>query len=184
MSGSHDVGKTTLIDAIGRARPEWRIHEEITRTLMPLLGYESPYDIVAENGIAMYEAAALSHWCTLTVASEYGADSDSVEIVDRSPIDSLGYYFLLRKPDELVHEKFLTRIARAYISKIHFHIFIPRLPIVIQLDSFQREQTQTELEAIILELYSKLDVRYARLSSVTVEDRMEEALTLISRQRG
>ena len=150
---------------------------------MPLLKYESPYDIVVENGIAMYEATVLGQWCSL-VRNESDMDSNGkVRLVDRSPIDNLAYYFVHRREDEVVHEKFLTRLAGAYLSNIDLHIHVPLLPFFVSLEDVQRSDTQNELQSTIVQLYSRFEVSYEVLSRTALEDRCAEAISIIDRYR-
>jgi predicted ATPase len=183
LSGTHGAGKTTTINELKRRNPDWEVASEITRTLMPLLKYESPYDIVVENGIAMYEATVLGQWCSL-VRNESDMDSNGkVRLVDRSPIDNLAYYFVHRREDEVVHEKFLTRLAGAYLSNIDLHIHVPLLPFAVSLEDVQRSDTQNELQSTIMQLYSRFKVSYEVLLSTALEDRCSEAISIIDRYR-
>ena len=65
ISGSHGAGKTTLIDTVLKRRTDWHGLSESTRSLVPALGYASPYEIVEQNGIAMYEAMIIASWSFL-----------------------------------------------------------------------------------------------------------------------
>jgi predicted ATPase len=182
ISGTHGAGKTTTIKELKRRNPDWEVISEITRTLVPLLEYESPYDIVAENGIAIYESAILGQWYKIARGSN--PDSSSIEkirLVDRSPIDNLAYYFVHRREDEIIHEKFLTRLANAYLSNIDLHIHVPLLPFTVPLEDVQRIDTQADLQSIIVRLYSQFGIRYEKLSTTTIEDRCSEVIAIINR---
>jgi predicted ATPase len=178
ISGTHGVGKTTLVDALSREYPDWKVRLEATRSLVPRLRYSSPYEIVRENGIAMYEAAMLAQWCVLSDASMHPNQS-SVEIVDRSPIDNLAYYFVHRTFDEMKHEKFLMRLTSAYAAYIDLYIHVPRLPFMVPLDELQLIETQADIENTILELYDSLSVRYLSLHSTSIADRVRETVNII-----
>src|SRR6266700_1842778 len=179
ISGTHGAGKTTLIEALLKQHPTWQGLAEITRSLMPAIGYDSPYGIVAENGIAMYEAAILGQWSTLPSHISRQSAVTFVCLLDRSPVDNLAYYFVHRDPSEVVHEKFLTKLACAYLPFIDLHIHVPCLPFGVPLDAVQRIDTQVELENIIIKLYHRLNVRYQTLTSISLHDRCPDATLII-----
>jgi predicted ATPase len=174
ISGTHGAGKSTLVEALAVANAEFTVYHEFTRELIALLPYASPYDIVAQNGIAMYEALVLGQWSRL--------DSDAAPIVisDRSPIDNLAYYFLHRSDTEAVHEAFLVALCAAFLPRIKLHIHVPPLPFAVPLDAMQRADTQGQLADIILGLYARFGVHFITLHSHDLQDRVRESLGLIN----
>jgi predicted ATPase len=185
ISGTHGSGKTTLVSAVSRSRPSWKVYPELSRSLVAELGYKSPYEIVNENGIAMLEACLLSHWSLLFDRSDDAACRRSdVELFDRSPIDNLAYYYVHRDATETRHERLLIELASRYLSYVDLHIYVPRLPFGVQMDAIQREETQNEVENAILDLYGRFNVEYCLLSGVSIEDRSSEVLDVVAKTFG
>lgn len=182
ISGSHGAGKTTLIETIRKNRPGWQVRNELTRTLVPLLGYGSPYEIVAKHGIAIYEAIMLGQWSALSEVLP--SDAPEVLLLDRGPIDNLAYYFLHRKPDETIHGDLLVKLARVFLAKIDLHVHVPVLPFDVHLDPLQLPDTQFALQDIIVSLYTELSVSPVTLSAYALDERCSETIAHIEQLLG
>ena len=186
ISGSHGAGKTTLIEQAIKRRPSLKFHSEATRSLVPALGYISPYDIVETNGIAMYETMILASWNILSSPISNKSTNDYIDFIfllDRSPVDNLAYYHVLRTQNEYQHEEFLTRLARHFLKYIDLHVFVPLLPFSVKLDSIQPKITQIDVQDKILSLYEALNVNYVTIQETNIDDRTNEILEIIDSEK-
>lgn len=171
INGSHGVGKTTLINRFKEAYPEYTYIDEATRIVMPKLGFANPYDFVDEFGIAYYEGIIMSQWSVLPSILE---NANHPVILDRSPIDNLAYYYMLRKDDEQKYETILKKLCEMYCKYIDVHLFIPTGVFELVPDSMQVIETQCRLETIIKELFTNLNIKYHVITSKSVFDRFSE----------
>jgi len=184
VSAAHGTGKTTLIDAVLKLRPHWHKASEATRLLVPALGYNSPYEIVKSNGISIYEAMIIASWSFLGLNRPSPiSKSSGILLLDRSPIDNLAYYHVLRNSEEIHHEDFLMRLTKFFIQQIDIHIFVPPLPFTVKLDQIQPVETQKQIHNTILCLYEKLGVDFRKINMISIDDRARELIDLIENER-
>lgn len=176
ICGTHGVGKTTLIEKMKEENPDYLYIQESTRVIMPNLGYDNPYDFVDEFGIAFYESIIMGTWSILTKTKELPYEN---VILDRSPIDNLAYYYLLRKTSEYCFEKPLERLCRYYCGFIDRFIMIPSGVFKLNPDAMQVVETQEELERIMLYIFKKLQLEYYLITKTDVVGRLNEIKDMI-----
>ena len=171
ICGSHGVGKTTIFNKIKAAYPNYRYIDEATRYLIPKLGFENPYDFVDKFGIVFYESIIMSQWAILP---SIVGKTDGPIILDRSPIDNLAYYYMLRSRSEEKYEEVLKKLCEIYCIYIDVFLFIPTGVFELIPDSMQIRETQYELECIIKRLFNYFQVDYRVITSKSVLDRFHE----------
>lgn len=171
ICGSHGVGKTTIINKFKAAYPEYMYIDEATRIVMPELGFKNPYNFVNQYGIAYYETVIMSQWSVLPLITE---KVNGPIILDRSPIDNLAYYYMLRRDNEKKYEVILERLCRMYCKYIDVYLFIPTGIFDLVPDSMQVKETQQELECIIKELFGYFQLEYQVITSKSVLERFDE----------
>lgn len=171
ICGSHGVGKTTVINKIKAAYPDYIYIDEATRFLMPELGFENPYDFVDKFGIAFYESIIMSQWAILPSIVKI---ANGPIILDRSPIDNLAYYYMLRSDNEEKYEVVLKKLCEIYCKYIDMYLFIPTGIFDLVPDSMQIKETQYELESIIKKLFNYFQIEYRIITSKSVIDRFDE----------
>lgn len=67
LCGTHGTGKTTILN---KMRHNGQVCvEEPTRILMPMLGWNNPYDFIKKYGIAFYESIIMNQWAFLLQTS-------------------------------------------------------------------------------------------------------------------
>lgn len=171
ICGSHGVGKTTVINLLKIRHPEFSFVSESTRLIMPELGFNNPYAFVDKFGIAFYESIIMGQWSVLT---QLRADFFSTLIMDRSPIDNLAYYFLLRTEEEKAYESVMTNLCKFFCKYIDLYLFIPTGVFKLNPDAMQVVETQYELETIIKWLFYRFDIGYHIIMGESVEQRCAE----------
>ena len=173
--GSHGTGKTTTLSSLAELRPEWIVYPEASRHLIQKLGFQNAYEFVDLHGIGAYELVFLSHWSWLDPV--YSAVVQSgVFLIDRSPIDNLAYYLLLRKDSEIKYESTLFNLAQYYMSFIDYYILFPTGIFQFEADELQRCELQEELQQIITGLLKKYSLPYFEIRETGVHERVHEIL--------
>ena len=171
ICGTHGVGKTTLIEQMKMCFPNFLYISEATRSIMPNIGYNNPYDFVDKYGIAFYESIIMGSWAILTQLEKLTYENI---ILDRSPIDNLAYYYLLRGKSEYRFSTALESLCRYYCQYIDRFFLIPTGVFQLIPDSMQVIETQKQLEEIIIELFRKLDIEYTLLIETDIKSRLTE----------
>lgn len=180
ITGSHGVGKTSTINYIKKSQSDWIYISEATRKIIPVLGYDNPYKLVDEYGIAFYESIFISQWACLEVLSiDY---KNKIVLLDRSPIDNLAYYYLHRENHEKIYEPILAKLAKYYLQFIDDYIYFPTGIFEFAPDIMQRTDTQLFLDKIILNLLKKFEIKYYTIKEISIDKRAEEVIEYIGKK--
>jgi predicted ATPase len=181
--GSHGTGKTTTLELISNRRPEWAVVREATRHIMPILGYQNPYNYVEDFGIAFYENLVIGQWCILDKKfNTLNADVEKTMLIDRSPIDNLAYYFLHRQKNELKYEEILTKLTKYYISFIDMFIYFPVSKFELYPDEMQKKETQKDYDSVLLNLLVDFKIAPYHVNELDVNLRADEIVKIIDKR--
>lgn len=179
--GAHGTGKTSTINEIRKHRSEWNYYSEFTRRVIPILGEKSAFSFAEKYGISTYELMAISQWHFLKLANDPLFNlSSHITILDRSPIDNLAYYYLLRKKDfEADMEGLLKRLAFHFASEIDYFIMFPSGIFPFEPDSMQVLEWQKEFQIILQQLLAEFGKQPYIVESVDLISRKNEIIAFI-----
>jgi len=182
--GSHGTGKTTTIKKIQSLRKDWIYLTESTRHIVPLLGFNNAYEIVEKYGIAFYEGIIMGQWCIIdhNYNSFYDLSDDDIMIIDRSPLDNLAYYYILREKFEHKHEFLLKKIADYYLTFIDYYIFFPIGIFDFEPDQMQKKSKQKEHNDSLLRLIKDYHINNIYcINEKTINCRALEAIEIVKK---
>ncbi|NRD53792.1 AAA family ATPase [Corallococcus exiguus] len=144
MSGTHRVGKSTLIEDLGEELSEYRVVDE-------------PYHLLEEEGYEFASPPCLEDFLeqlrrSLALFEE--EDTRSV-LFDRCPLDFLGYLLTHEDSDAFDVEEWLTRI-RSTLKTLDFVVFVPieerdRIRLPAHEDSNLRREVDEKLAWLLLD---------------------------------
>lgn len=170
LIGASGTGKTTTLERVRQLRPEWKFLTEATRDLVPILGYDTPWAIVDEFGIAYYEAIMLSYWNVLTQLHS------EMVLIDGSPLDNFAYYLICRRGNEVRYEKILRKMCEFYSKSISRYILFPVGVFEFVHDEMRVVDLQREHDQALRSICSDFQVTFYELKSISVEDRAHEVI--------
>jgi thymidylate kinase len=143
ISGTHRSGKSTLVEKLADALPEY-------------LTVDEPYHLLAEEGYDFAEMPSVEDFeLQLERSIESLDESEPKVIFDRCPADFLGYLLTHSDVDVFDLERWLPRI-RAAMEKLDLIIFLPveerdRIALPSSEDAELRMQVDEQLKEIFLE---------------------------------
>ncbi|MBN9684741.1 MULTISPECIES: AAA family ATPase [unclassified Corallococcus] len=144
MSGTHRVGKSTLIEDLGDDLPEYRAVDE-------------PYHLLEEEGYAFASPPGLEDFVEqLRRSLDLLEEEDTRNILfDRCPLDFLGYLLAHEDADAFDVEEWLPRI-RSTLQTLDFVVFVPieerdRIRLPTHEDSQLRSDVDEKLAGILLD---------------------------------
>lgn len=112
ISGSHRVGKSTLLAELSQALPAYEVIEE-------------PYEVLAEEGYEFRDPPSLEDFeaqLERSLASLHEAGNDA--LFDRCPVDFLAYLSVHEDADAFDLEHWLPRV-RAAIRTLDLIVLVP-----------------------------------------------------------
>ena len=150
VSGTHATGKTTLVEELAAALPEY-------------LTVDEPYYLLEEEGHAFPEMPSIEDFelqLERSIECLNGGEPDV--IFDRCPADLLGYLLSHRDAGLFNPGKWLAR-ARAAIKTLDLIVFVPieerdRIALPWSMDADFRAQVNETLREILLENSLDFDV--------------------------
>ena len=144
MSGTHRVGKSTLIEDLGDALPEYRVVDE-------------PYHLLEEEGYEFASPPSLEDFLEqLRRSLELLDEEDTRNVLfDRCPLDFLGYLLTHEDSDAFDVEEWLPRI-RSALKTLDLVVFVPieerdRIRLPAHEDSQQRREVDEKLAWLLLD---------------------------------
>jgi hypothetical protein len=142
LSGSHRVGKSTLLDALAEALPSYATFDE-------------PYDLLEEEGHAFADPPALEDFeaqlaRSIELLGEGGADA----LFDRCPVDFLAYLGAHPEADAFDTGPWLPRV-RAALRSLDLVVYVPvetaRVVLPSHEDPALREEVDERIRALLLD---------------------------------
>jgi len=143
ISGTHFTGKSTLVEALSEALPQYTIIDE-------------PYHILQEEGYEFAEMPSIEDFELQLERSIESMDERAPNIIfDRCPADILGYLLSHTNVEAFDLAEWLPRIQTA-IRKLDLLVFLPieepdRIVLPSSQDAAYRQRVDEKLKEIILE---------------------------------
>ena len=143
ISGTHFSGKSSLVQALSDALPQYAIVDE-------------PYHLLQEEGYEFAELPSIEDFeLQLERAIENLDETLPNVIFDRCPADILGYLLSHRDAEAFNLEEWLPRVQTA-IKKLDLVVFLPieepdRIVLPLSQDAAYRQRVDEKLREVILE---------------------------------
>lgn len=171
FSGSHRVGKSTLLSAVAEALPRHVTLDE-PYNLLEDEGYEHEGEPSLEDFLAQLERS-------LQAFDESGPDT----LFDRSPLDLLAYLLTHEEAESFEIDEWIERVREA-VETIDLIVFVPiekpdRIPVPAHEDLRLRARVHKQLERLILD--DKYDLG---LDALVVEGDVRKRLDLVLERVG
>jgi predicted ATPase len=171
FSGSHRVGKSTLLSAVAEALPRHVTLDE-PYNLLEDEGYEHEAEPSLEDFVAQLERS-------LQAFDESGPDT----LFDRSPLDLLAYLLTHEDAESFEIDEWIERVREA-VQTIDLIVFVPiekpdRIPVPAHEDRRLRARVHQQLERLILD--DKYDLG---LDALVVEGDIRKRLDLVLERVG
>jgi len=172
ISGTHFSGKSTLVEALSEALPQYTTVEE-------------PYHLLLEEGYEFAELPSLEDFELQLERSIELVDENAPNVVlDRCPADILGYLLTHIDAEAFDLEKWLPRVQAA-IRKLDLVVFLPieepdRIVLPLQEDAAYRQRVDEKLKEIFLENSFGFEVDVLEVTGNT-QTRVERVLAQIGK---
>jgi predicted ATPase len=145
VTGTHRVGKSTLIEALEERLADYRVVDE-------------PYHLLEEEGYEFTSPPSLEDFLEqLRRSMELLEEEEGARDVlfDRCPVDFLGYLLTHEEAESFDQEEWLARI-RSTLQTLDFVIFVPieerdRIPLPAHEDPELREKVDEKLAGMLLD---------------------------------
>jgi hypothetical protein len=143
FSGSHRVGKSTLLELVSEALPD---HETVTE----------PFYLLEEEGYEHTDPPSLEDFeAQLERSLDAIAEADDDALFDRCPADVLAYLLVHEDADSFELDDWLPR-ARAAMKTIDLVVFVPieekdRIALPAHEDAEQRLAVHEKLREILVD---------------------------------
>jgi predicted ATPase len=170
ISGTHFSGKSTLIEALSEALPQYMTVDE-------------PYQLLQEEGYEFAELPSIEDFELQLERSIESLDEKAPNIIfDRCPADILGYLLSHTDVEAFDFEEWLPRV-QASIRKLDLLVFLPieepdRIVLPLSQDAAYRQRVDEKLKEIILENSFDLEVDVLEVTG-SPKTRIERVLARI-----
>ena len=175
VSGTHFSGKSTLVEALSEALPQYVTVEE-------------PYVLLAEEGHLFTDPPSREDFeLQLERSLEDLKDSGSDVIFDRCPADMLGYILSLDDADDFDLDQWLPRVRKA-VRSLDVILYVPleepdRIDLPSSEDAGYRQQVDEKLREILLDDAFSLEVEVREVTG-NLQTRIKQALSFIRTEKG
>ena len=173
VSGTHFSGKSSLVEALSEALPQYATVEE-------------PYNQLQDEGYEFAELPAIEDFeLQLERSIENLNESTPNVIFDRCPVDILGYLLAHADVEAFDLDAWLPRIQTA-VSKLDLVVLLSieepdRIVLPVSQDAVYRQRVDEILKVITLENSFGLDVDMLEVSG-DMQMRVAQVLTHISKE--
>ena len=173
ISGTHFSGKSSLVEALSEALPQYTTVEE-------------PYHLLQEEGYEFAELPSIEDFeLQLERAIESLDETLPNVIFDRCPADILGYLLSHTDADAFNLVEWLPRVQSA-IKKLDLVVFLPieepdRIVLPLSQDAGYRKRVDEKLREVILENIFDFDVDVLEVSG-SPQTRVERVLAYITNE--
>jgi hypothetical protein len=170
VSGTHFVGKSTLVEELSVALPEYSTVEE-------------PYYLLEEEGYEFADPPSVEDFELQLERSITSLEEREANVLfDRCPADFLGYLRVHPDAEAFDLEAWLPRV-RAAIETLDLIVFVPiegrdRIPLPRSEDSRFRIQVDEGLNEILLENSLNLNVEVLQATG-TPRERLRQVLAYL-----
>ena len=173
ISGTHFSGKSTLVEALSEALPQYTTVEE-------------PYYLLQEEGYEFAELPSIEDFeLQLERSIENLDEGDPNVIFDRCPADILGYLLSHIDAEAFDLEKWLPRVRTA-VRKLDLVVFLPieepdRIVLPLSQDAAYRRRVDEKLKEILLDNSFDLEVDVLEVTG-SPQMRVEQVLSHIRKK--
>ncbi len=140
ISGAHFSGKSTLVEALLKERPDYT-------------SFEEPYYLLNEEGYEFSDPPTLEDFeAQLSCSIKAIESSEKNTLFDRSPLDFLAYALTIQDGVEVDIEDWIQRMKKS-IEKINLIVFVPienRIPLPKSEDLEWRSNVNEQLYEILM----------------------------------
>jgi predicted ATPase len=171
ISGTHFSGKSSLVQALSEALPQFTIVEE-------------PYHLLQEEGHEFAELPSIEDFELQLERAIENLDENAPKnvIFDRCPADILGYLLSHIDVEAFNLEEWLPRVQTA-IKKLNLIVFLPieepdRIVLPLSQDAAYRQRVDEKLREILQEDILDIDVDVLEVSG-NLQTRVERVLAHI-----
>src|SRR5512143_542777 len=170
ISGTHFSGKSTLVEALSEALPQYMTVDE-------------PYQLLQEEGYEFAELPSIEDFELQLERSIESLDEKAPNIIfDRCPADILGYLLSHTDVEALDLGEWLPRVQAA-IRKLDLLVFLRieepgRIVLPLSEDAAYRQRVDEKLKEIILERSFDLEVDVLEVTG-SPKTRVERVLARI-----
>ena len=184
LIGAHGTGKTTVFNALQTQHPEWQFFSEGVRHQIPAFGYRTPYELIDDVGIGVFEAMNINSWSVIDPQTNPLFNPDTITVTDRSALDNCGYFLTLKQKSDARLEPLLRKMVTHYASLTNHWIYFPIGVFPLVGDQMRPEDIsyQQALDLNIRRALHELKIPPEKihfLSSPDLEGRIGEVLTII-----
>jgi thymidylate kinase len=143
ISGTHSSGKSTLVEALSEALPQYTTVDE-------------PYYLLQEEGYEFAELPAIEDFELQLERSIENLDEGSPNVIfDRCPADILGYLLVHTNVDAFDLDAWMPRVRTA-MGTLDLIVFLPievpdRIVLPLSQDAAYRQRIDDKLKEIIVE---------------------------------
>jgi hypothetical protein len=175
ITGTHFSGKSTLVDALSEALPNYTTIEE-------------PYHDLLEEGYEFSELPSIEDFELQLERSIENLDEKAPNVIfDRCPVDILGYLLSHADVDAFDLEKWLPRVRTA-IKKLDLIVFLPieepdRIVLPLSEDVAYRQRVNETLSEIILDNSYGLDMDVLEVTG-NLQTRVKQVMEQINNTNG
>lgn len=173
VSGAHRTGKTTLIEELSRALPDYGVVDE-------------PYYLLAEEGHEFAEMPSLDDFELLLERSlQCVEDSEDDQLFDRCPADLLAYLITHEDSAGFDAGAWLPRVESA-MRRLDLIVFVPiehpdRIVVLDPEDRDLRRRVDEELREIVVEDRWDLGLEAIEVTG-TLRERARHVMAQIERR--
>lgn len=185
LIGSHGTGKTSVFKVLKEKHPEWQYFTEGVRHQVPAFGYQSPYDLVADHGICVFEIMNINSWSVIDSRVNPLIGSNMPIITDRSAVDNLAYFLTEKRTqrDEVV-EPLVRAMAQHYASLVDRFVYFPVGVFPLVGDEMRKSDLthQMDVDQNVVRALQELNISEVKvhlLQAKSIEERVEEIERLI-----
>jgi hypothetical protein len=170
ISGTHFSGKSSLVQALSEALPQYATVEE-------------PYNLLLEEGYEFAEFPSIEDFELQLERSIENLDEATPNvIIDRCPADILGYLLSHTDVEAFILDEWLPRIQTA-IKKLDLVVFLSieepdRIVLPLSQDAVYRQRVDEKLREVILENIFDFEVDVLEVSG-SLQTRVERVLAHI-----
>jgi predicted ATPase len=149
FTGSHRVGKTTLLEAVADALPEYTTIGE-------------PYEQLEEDGYEHADPPSLADFeAQLDRAITSLEESDRDGLFDRCPVDVLAYLLVHEDASDVEPDAWSHRVREA-MSTVDLIVFVPieqpdRIAVPSHESKHYRQRVHEQLEQLLVDAPDELD---------------------------
>jgi len=142
ISGTHFSGKSTLVEALSEALPQY-------------LSVEEPYNLLQEEGYEFAELPTIEDFELQLERSVENLEECAPDVVfDRCPADILGYILVHHDVESFDFDEWLPRVQAA-IKKLDLIVFLSieapdRIVLPLSQDAAYRQRVDEKLKEIVL----------------------------------